>query len=38
MERSQVIGFLLLFALLVGYMFYISPSNEEVAKQKKHSR
>jgi len=34
MERSQVIGFLLLFALLVGYMFYISPSNEEVAKQK----
>ncbi|HOK22175.1 MAG TPA: membrane protein insertase YidC, partial [Bacteroidales bacterium] len=35
MERSQVIGFLLLFALLVGYMFYISPSTEELEKQRK---
>jgi len=34
MDRSQVIGFILLFALLIGYMFYLSPSKEELERQK----
>jgi YidC/Oxa1 family membrane protein insertase len=34
MDKNQVIGFLLIGALLLGYMFYMQPSDEEIAKQK----
>lgn len=35
MDRNSIIGLVLISGLLIGYMFYMQPSAEEIAKQKR---
>ena len=32
MNKNSIIGFVLLFAIFVGYMWWIAPSKEELAE------
>lgn len=35
MNKNTIIGFLLIFAILIGYSIWVSPSEEELAEQQK---
>ena len=35
MDKNTIIGLFLLFALIIGYSIYISPSKEQIAEQQR---